>query len=98
MYWRKNRGNLITETGQGASKRLRAVLNRYEIQTILSRLSDIHWLIASLLYGMGVRIREYLRLRIQDIDFKAAGNLHPIRVRIYRQSNDAAGVASDRFS
>jgi integrase len=28
-----------------------------------------HWLIASLLYGSGMRIMECLRLRVKDIDF-----------------------------
>lgn len=53
-----------------APKRLPVVLNRDEIQAILSRLAGTHWLVASLLYGTGMRIMECLRLRIQDIDFK----------------------------
>ena len=51
-------------------KRLPVVLNRDEVQAILSRLSGTHWLIASLLYGTGMRIMECLRLRVKDIDFK----------------------------
>ena len=51
-------------------KRLPVVLNRDEIQAILSRLSGTHWLIASLLYGTGMRILECLRLRVKDVDFK----------------------------
>ena len=51
-------------------KRLPVVLNRDEIQAILSRLDGTPWLIASLLYGTGMRIMECLRLRVQDIDFK----------------------------
>jgi integron integrase len=51
-------------------KRLPVVLNRDEIQAILTRLSGTQWLIASLLYGTGMRIMECLRLRVQDIDFK----------------------------
>ena len=51
-------------------KRLPVVLNRDEIQAILSRLDGTLWLIASLLYGTGMRIMECLRLRVQDIDFK----------------------------
>ena len=35
-------------------KRLPVVLNRDEIQAILSRLTGSHWLIASLLYGTGM--------------------------------------------
>jgi integron integrase len=51
-------------------KRLPVVLNRDEIQAILSRLTGTHWLIASLLYGTGMRIMECLRLRVQDVEFK----------------------------
>lgn len=58
-------------------KRLPVVLNREEIQSILSRLSGTHWLIASLLYGTGMRIMECLRLRVKDVDFKR----HEILIR-----------------
>lgn len=53
-----------------APKRLPVVLNRDEVQAILSRLTGTHWLIASLLYGTGMRIMECLRLRVQDVDVK----------------------------
>lgn len=53
-----------------APKRLPVVLNRDEIQAILSRLNGTQHLIASLLYGTGMRIMECLRLRVQDVDFK----------------------------
>jgi integrase len=53
-----------------APKRLPVVLNREEIQGILSRLNGTNWLIASLLYGTGMRIMECLRLRVKDVDMK----------------------------
>jgi integrase len=53
-----------------APKRLPVVLNREESQAILSRLNGTNWLIASLLYGTGMRIMECLRLRVQDVDMK----------------------------
>lgn len=53
-----------------APKRLPVVLTRDEIQAVLTRLSGTHWLIASLLYGTGMRIMEGLRLRVKDVDFK----------------------------
>jgi integron integrase len=52
-----------------APKRL-VVLNREEIQAILSRLNGTNWLIASFLYGTGMWIMECLRLRVQDVDMK----------------------------
>lgn len=50
-------------------KRLPVVLTREEVQALLSRLEGTHWLIASLLYGSGLRVMECLRLRVKDIEF-----------------------------
>jgi len=52
-----------------APKRLPVVLTRDEVHAVLSRLSGTHWLIASLLYGAGLRIMEGLRLRVKDVEF-----------------------------
>ncbi len=52
-----------------APKRLPVVLTRDEVHAVLSRLSGTHWLIASLLYGAGLRIMEALRLRVKDMEF-----------------------------
>lgn len=52
-----------------APKRLPVVLTRPEVQAVLSRLQGIHWLIASLLYGTGMRLMECMRLRVKDVDF-----------------------------
>jgi integron integrase len=51
-------------------KRLPTVLNKSEVQAVLARLTGTHWLVASLLYGTGMRILEALRLRVKDIDFE----------------------------
>ncbi|MDI1362274.1 integron integrase [Methylotenera sp.] len=51
-------------------KRLPVVLTKTEVQAVLGRLSGTHWLVASLLYGTGMRILEVLRLRVKDIDFE----------------------------
>ncbi|QFY44017.1 integron integrase [Candidatus Methylospira mobilis] len=51
-------------------RRLPVVLNREEVQAVLSRLDGTYWLIASMLYGTGMRIMECLRLRVKDIDFQ----------------------------
>lgn len=51
--------------------RLPVVLTRDEVRAILHELSHIDhqsWLIASLLYGAGLRLSECLRLRILDLD------------------------------
>ena len=49
--------------------RLPVVLTREEVRAILSQLEGTRWLMASLLYGTGIRLMECLRLRAKDIDF-----------------------------
>ena len=51
-------------------KRLPVVFTRSEAKAVLSRLSGRDWLMASLLYGAGLRLTECLRLRVKDIDFQ----------------------------
>jgi len=46
------------------------VFSKKEVNNILSQLDGIKWLIASLLYGSGLRLMECLRLRVKDIDFE----------------------------
>jgi len=50
-------------------RRLPVVLSREEVRRILGQLSGTKWLMASLLYGTGMRLIECLRLRIKDLDF-----------------------------
>jgi site-specific recombinase XerD len=52
-----------------APKRLPVVLTRDEVQALLGRMRGTHWLVASLLYGTGMRVMECLRLRVKDTDF-----------------------------
>jgi integrase len=49
--------------------RLPVVFTREEVQAILRNLDGTKWLMASLLYGAGLRLTECLRLRVKDIDF-----------------------------
>jgi len=50
-------------------QRLPVVLTRHEVKALLGALEGVHWLMASLLYGAGLRLLECLRLRVKDIDF-----------------------------
>ena len=50
-------------------KRLPVVMTREEVKAVLANLSGDKWLMASLMYGAGLRLMECLRLRVQDIDF-----------------------------
>jgi integron integrase len=51
------------------SQRVPTVLSRDEITRVLARMDGRPWLLASLLYGTGMRLMEALRLRIKDVDF-----------------------------
>ncbi len=51
-------------------KRLPVVLSRGEVERLLNGISDlVYCLMASLLYGCGMRLMECIRLRVSDIDF-----------------------------
>ena len=61
-------------------KRLPVVLNRVEVRRLLAQLENgqkTQYLMASLLYGTGMRLMECARLRVQDVDFE----YHQIVVR-----------------
>lgn len=49
--------------------RVPAVMTRGEVARVLDAMTGTHWLMASLLYGSGLRLAECLRLRVQDLDF-----------------------------
>jgi integron integrase len=48
--------------------RLPTVLTRPEVERVLAQLVGTRWLLASLLYGSGLRVIECLRLRVKDVD------------------------------
>src|SRR3954469_9588469 len=48
--------------------RVPAVLTTDEVKTLLSHLEGTKWIMASLIYGAGLRLRECLKLRVKDID------------------------------
>jgi integron integrase len=48
--------------------RVPVVLTREEVAKVLHAMSGRYWLMASLLYGSGLRLAECLRLRVQDYD------------------------------
>jgi len=50
--------------------RLPVVLSQGEVSAVLRHLSGREWLMASLLYGSGLRLMECLRLRVKDVDFE----------------------------
>ena len=50
-------------------RRVPDVLSQREVEQLLAALRDPHRLIASLLYGSGLRLFEAQRMRVKDIDF-----------------------------
>jgi len=67
-----------------APTRLPVVLTVAEVQAVLKRLTGTHWLIASLLYGAGLRLMEAVRLRVKDVEFTR----HEIIVREGKGAKD----------
>jgi integron integrase len=51
-------------------RRLPVVLTPSEVERLLDRLSGTPLLVASLLYGSGLRVREALQIRVKDLDFE----------------------------
>ncbi len=50
--------------------KLPIVFTKEEVRKMLARLDGTKWMMASLLYGSGLRLMECLRLRVMDIDFE----------------------------
>ncbi len=50
--------------------KLPVVFSRQEITRIMAHLDGVHWLMAYLLYGSGMRLMECIRLRVKDVDFE----------------------------
>ena len=65
-------------------QRLPVVLTRPEVKALLGALEGVHWIMASLLYGAGLRLLECLRLRVKDIDFAS----HQILLREGKGNKD----------
>ena len=49
--------------------RVPVVLSIDEVRCVLKELKGVSWLIASLLFGAGLRLQECLELRVKDVDF-----------------------------
>src|SRR6266849_2808837 len=55
--------------GAKAPGRIPVVLTQEEVAQVLSQLHGTPHLMASLLYGAGLRLMECVRLRVKDLDF-----------------------------
>ena len=65
-------------------KRIPVVLTVQEVQALLSLMTGTEALLAALLYGSGLRLREALGLRVKDVDF----DRHAIIVRSGKGDKD----------
>lgn len=52
------------------SRHVPVVLSRAEVARLLQHLEGREWLMASLMYGTGLRLMECVRLRVKDVDFE----------------------------
>jgi integron integrase len=73
--------------------RIPVVLTREEIDSVLAHLSGTYHLMASLLYGSGLRLMECVRLRVKDIDF----SYQQITVRDGKGQKDRRTVLPDQL-
>jgi integrase len=68
------------------------VFTQSEVKEVLSRLDGVNYLVATILYGAGLRLMDALRLRVKDIDFERneitvrVGKGHKDRVTMLPQS------------
>lgn len=75
------------------SERVPVVLTREEAAMLLSHLDGVNWLMANLLYGAGLRLKECLRLRVKDLDF----GYKQITVRDGKGGKDRFTVLPDKL-
>ncbi|PAV25276.1 recombinase XerD [Tamilnaduibacter salinus] len=75
-------------------RRLPVVLSHQEAMGIISRLKSPYHLLASLMYGAGLRVTEACRLRVKDLDF----NQRLIIVRDGKGSKDRTTLLPESLS
>jgi integron integrase len=74
-------------------QRLPVVLTVVEVRAVLAQMSGTYWLVASLLYGAGLRVMEAVRMRVKDIEFSRL----EITVRDGKGSRDRVTVLPARL-
>src|SRR6266849_2106052 len=74
--------------------RLPVVLTHEEVERLLAELQGVRWLIASLLYGAGLRVMECLRLRVKDVEL----SYRQILVRDGKGEKDRVTMLPERLA
>ena len=75
------------------SQKIPEVLTQDQVQRLLREMDGITWLVASLLYGSGLRLMECLRLRVKDLDLERG----EIAVRRGKGAKDRITLIPDRL-
>jgi len=86
-------GNIGAYERPKRPKRLPVVLTVKEKDRVLGKMSGIHALMAGLLYGSGLRLKECLRLRVKDVDFET----RQIVARDGKGSKDRVTVLPEKY-
>ncbi|HHJ14536.1 MAG TPA: integron integrase [Gammaproteobacteria bacterium] len=73
------------------ARRMPVVLSRSEVHRVLGFMQQPYLLMASLMYGSGLRLMETLRLRIKDIDF----DRRAILIRATKGNKDRVTILPD---
>lgn len=73
---------------------LPVVLSKDETRRLLGVVRGQHWLIASLLYGSGLRLAEALMLRVKDVDF----DRRAVNVRAGKGNKDRTVMLPDALA
>ncbi len=76
------------------SRRIPSVLSHRQVEMVLRELSGKYRLMASLMYGTGLRIAECHRLRVKDVDF----DLYQIAVRDGKGGKDRWVMLPERVA
>ena len=69
-------------------KRLPTVLSREEVRHLLTQLTGVTQLMATLMYGSGLRLLECCRIRVKDLDFST----HRITIRSGKGDKDRPAI------
>jgi integron integrase len=75
-------------------KRLPIVLTQSEVGAVLTCMEGTPWLVATLLYGSGLRLLECLRLRVKDVDLSR----RELRVRSGKGDRDRVTMVPARLN
>lgn len=73
--------------------RLPVVLSRAEVSAVLAEMEGVTQLMASLLYGAGLRLMEVCQLRVKDIDF----DRHQLLIRDGKGGKDRSALLPSRL-